>query len=221
MNDRATKCLSCQPPAVSDSLGGFAQCGLDFRRAGRGADAGRKVMGVEREKNRIRLEAMQRRLRVGEFLPVLAVIVLVGLDPDAAPQTGDADRRVEVGQRARPQQRQAYRLIGQRFRRFGEDAVQHRVERISLHGIEGRDAASSTASSHAASPASPSRRSCSRHCSILGSQYKSIIAHAQRRSCRRPGITLFPLYKCPLRNILAATSGRPFSHNWRHSSNRG
>ena len=64
----------------------------------RGGDPGGQMVGVERQQHRVRPERVQRRGWVGQFLPILAVIAFVGVDPDVAAQAGDADRRQQMGQ---------------------------------------------------------------------------------------------------------------------------
>ena len=57
------------------------------------------MVGVESEQHRIRLERMQGGGRIGQFLQILAVVALVGLHPQAAPEGADADSGKQVGQR--------------------------------------------------------------------------------------------------------------------------
>ena len=97
--------------------------GVGLGGARPGADAGREVMRVERQQHRGRLEAMQRRAGVGQFLPVLAVIVLVGLDPHAA---AAARRRGSPGCRCArvldPSSARRTGLSGKRRRRLARSA---------------------------------------------------------------------------------------------------
>ena len=93
-------------------------------------------MPVERHEHSRRLEFMQRRRGVFDLLPVLAVVVFVGFDKNAAPQPGHADPGMEVGERGGPEQRQPHRL-GAEVRRLRRETGSHGcVQRIGADEIQ-------------------------------------------------------------------------------------
>ena len=85
-------------PAMGEVFGGLLEGGIGILGGQAGMDAGGEVGRVERQQDKAGLKGVQRGGRVGEFLPVLAVIVLVCVDPDAAAQAADADGREQVGE---------------------------------------------------------------------------------------------------------------------------
>ena len=94
------------------------------------------MVGVQRDQDGGWLECMQRRVGFGQFLKILAVVIFVGIDPDAAAQAGHADCRQQMGQRGRSQDRQADLFRWKGRRTVGEGSPDGFIQRVRQDEIQ-------------------------------------------------------------------------------------
>ena len=138
-------------------------------------DAGGEMIRVQREQHRVRLERVQRRAGIGQFLPILAVIVLVDRGVQcrgAAPRRGwrraDARRCRSRGSPAAPACRSPPPAPHRRCAR-------RRVSSSALVLMKSsRVLASATAASQSAAASAGRPRSRLRQSGNSGSQYNAV-----------------------------------------------
>jgi hypothetical protein len=97
LNDPAAQVLLREPPAFPDAVGDIPKRRVGFGIRLHGIQSRNDVLGVECEKHRIRLEAVQARAGVAELLPILAERVLINVDPNAPAQSRNPDCPMQMG----------------------------------------------------------------------------------------------------------------------------
>src|SRR3954452_5393 len=94
------------------------------------------MVSVQCEKDCGWLERMKRGVRVGQLLQILPVVILVCVDPDTAPQAGNADSWQKVSERRGTENGKPNLLGWQRFRTIGQCPADGFVQGIGKHKIK-------------------------------------------------------------------------------------
>ena len=98
LQDRAAERFARQPPDLTNAVLDFGQGCIRSGLVHPGGQPRGHVIRIEGEQDRGRLEFMERRQRIGQFLKILTEIVLIGVHPDPPAEPGDANRTMQMGQ---------------------------------------------------------------------------------------------------------------------------